>query len=140
MRKAATARHAAVDYQVAFVGFQPGFAYLDGLQAKVDGLKRLQEEILELRIDRADLDTGHAEAHAEIDRLREVQTDKDLAYETRALVVFWLHELGNITEGVASRLLGVDRLAYRERRNNYQQDLNAWGTAEWAKIKGPKEV
>lgn len=34
------ARHAAIDYRVAFVGFQPGFAYLDGLPAELHAPRR----------------------------------------------------------------------------------------------------
>lgn len=34
------ARHAAVVYRVAFLGFQPGFAYLDGLPAELHAPRR----------------------------------------------------------------------------------------------------
>jgi len=34
------ARHAAADYRVAFVGFQPGFAYLDGLPPELHAPRR----------------------------------------------------------------------------------------------------
>lgn len=39
------ARHAAAEYRVAFVGFQPGFAYLDGLPRELHAPRRASPRV-----------------------------------------------------------------------------------------------
>ena len=72
-----------------------------------------------------------SDIHAEHLRLRE---------ENKQLRILWLHELGDITEGAAARLLGMDRLTYRIHRGRDLAALKEWAQSEWGKIRRPREA